>query len=180
MAQKLMQMALAASSRQLEAVKMTQNVLQRDGFDTPHPYFKCFVAELDPSECKNDTQLENNAIGGEDKSGTGRLVGYALYFFTYSTWNGPSLYLEDIYVTNDCRSLGIGSALFDRVAKEAFDKGCCRLDFVVLNWNPATEFYKRKGAVDLTTAEGWHHYRLEKEALRHLAVLKKRDTSVSP
>ncbi|KAK7868359.1 hypothetical protein R5R35_013650 [Gryllus longicercus] len=140
--------------------KIGPDVLQRDGFDVEHPLFKCFVAEL-----KNREQSSNE--GNVDTRG---LVGYALFYNTYSTWQGPSLYLEDIYVTPNVRSKGIGSALFDKVVKVAYDTGCCRLDFVVLNWNPATEFYKHKGAIDLTATEKWHHYRLEKNAIETLCT----------
>ncbi|XP_061941455.1 uncharacterized protein LOC107993331 isoform X4 [Apis cerana] len=42
---------------------------------------------------------------------------------------------------------------------EAIDNNCCRLDFSVLEWNPAQEFYKNKGAINITAEEGWHHYR---------------------
>jgi len=44
------------------------------------------------------------------------------------------------------------------------------LDFAVLNWNPAQGFYKAKGAVNITEQEGWHHYRLDREALAKLAL----------
>jgi len=44
------------------------------------------------------------------------------------------------------------------------------LDFAVLNWNPAQDFYKAKGAVNITEREGWHHYRLDRGALAKLAL----------
>lgn len=50
--------------------------------------------------------------------------------------------------------------------------GCPRLDFSVLNWNPAQEFYKRKGAQDLTAAEGWHRFRMNKESIAALFAVK--------
>jgi diamine N-acetyltransferase len=56
--------------------------------------------------------------GGEsDDSNANTLLGYALYFYTYSTWKGKALYLEDLYITRGCRGQGLGSALFNRVAK---------------------------------------------------------------
>jgi GNAT superfamily N-acetyltransferase len=60
---------------------------------------------------------------GVSKAGAGvdcdanTLLGYALYFYTYSTWKGKALYLEDLYITPGCRGQGLGSALFNRVAK---------------------------------------------------------------
>lgn len=33
-----------------------------------------------------------------------RLVGHAVYFFNYSTWDGRVLYLEDLFVRKEFRS----------------------------------------------------------------------------
>lgn len=52
-----------------------------------------------------------------DDSNANALLGYALYYYTYSTWKGKALYLEDLYITPGCRGQGLGSALFNRVAK---------------------------------------------------------------
>nr|CAD7397009.1 unnamed protein product [Timema cristinae] len=48
--------------------------------------------------------------------------------------------------------------------------GCQRLDFAVLNWNPAQDFYKKLGAVNITNTESWEHFRLSDEALENLAL----------
>lgn len=53
--------------------------------------------------------------------------------------------------------------------QEAIDNNCCRLDFSVLDWNPAQEFYKNKGAINITAKEGWHHYRFSDVTLKILA-----------
>lgn len=80
--------------------------------------------------------------------GDGRLIGFALYFFNYSTFlMKPGLYLEDLYVTPEYRTLGIGSAIMDYLAATALDRGCGRFEWSVLNWNePAITFYQNKGA----------------------------------
>ncbi|KOC62112.1 Diamine acetyltransferase 2 [Habropoda laboriosa] len=80
------------------------------------------------------------------------------------------MYLEDIYVTPKYRGKHIGSKLLKAVAKEATDSNCCRLDFSVLEWNPAQDFYKSKGAANLTIEEGWHHYRFSDKTLKILAT----------
>lgn len=161
--------------------KIDENVLEEDGFNSEHPFFHCFVAEP-ATEDSGDAVVPNNGelfdtgACGVSKAGAGddcdanTLLGYALYFYTYSTWKGKALYLEDLYVTPGCRGQGLGSALFNRVAKRAFETHCCRLDFAVLNWNPAQDFYKAKGAINITEQEGWHHYRLDREALAKLAL----------
>jgi len=55
----------------------------------------------------------------------------------------------------------------------AIQENCSRLNFSVLNWNkPSIDFYKSLGAVDLTSEEGWHSFRLNREFIEKLAQLK--------
>jgi len=75
---------------------------------------------------------------------TDTVIGFALYYFSYSTWKGKCLYLEDIYVQEIHRKLGIGQVLFDMVVRVAKEKKVARMDWQVLNWNlSAIEFYKK-------------------------------------
>ncbi len=83
------------------------------------------------------------AIVAEDVQ-TNVIIGFALYYFSYSTWKGKCLYLEDIYVQEIHRKLGIGQVLFDLVVGIAKENKVARMDWQVLNWNlPAIEFYKK-------------------------------------
>jgi GNAT superfamily N-acetyltransferase len=78
----------------------------------------------------------------------GAIVGFALWYTSYSTWKGKSLYLEDFYVHPDFRNQKIGSQLFDKVVELAKSFGVKRMDWQVLDWNEnAIEFYKRKNAL---------------------------------
>lgn len=77
-----------------------------------------------------------------------RVVGFALYYTSYSTWKGRCLYLEDFYVVPQARRGGIGSQLFERVVSIAKNSGMKRMDWQVLEWNePAIEFYKKHNSV---------------------------------
>jgi GNAT superfamily N-acetyltransferase len=95
----------------------------------------------------------------------GLVVGYAIYFFTYSTFRAsPSLYLEDIFVLPERRGQGAGIALFRACAREAVAQRCARMEWQVLSWNePSIEFYRRLGAQPL---DGWLPFRLDGESLR--------------
>ncbi|XP_040907699.1 diamine acetyltransferase 2b isoform X2 [Toxotes jaculatrix] len=98
------------------------------------------------------------------------VVGYALYFYTYSTWKGRSVYLEDLYVMPEFRGNGIGKGLLSKVAEVGKKKQCVRLQLSVLNWNtPTRDFYAAKGAQDLTVSEGWHFIRFDGQNLDNLA-----------
>ncbi|WKK79350.1 GNAT family N-acetyltransferase [Marivirga arenosa] len=120
---------LAVYEREPDAVVVDVEELIKDGFGD-NPAYGLFVAET-----------ENG------------IVGIALYYFRYSTWNGKVMYLEDLIVTESERGNGYGRKLLNAILEEA-DKLNCRLTtWQVLDWNePSIEFYKAIGA-DLD--EGW-------------------------
>ena len=76
------------------------------------------------------------------------IIGFAIYYTSYSTWKGPCIYLEDLFVLEDYRKTGVGSQLFDRVVGVAKERGVARMDWQVLDWNEsAIQFYKKKKAI---------------------------------
>jgi GNAT superfamily N-acetyltransferase len=89
----------------------------------------------------------------------GRIVGYALWFLTYSTFLArPTLWLEDLFVLPDARGSGAGTALFDACAAKARALRCGRMEWTALDWNvPAHRFYGKKGARRL---KDWWIFRL--------------------
>jgi GNAT superfamily N-acetyltransferase len=99
----------------------------------------------------------------------GRPVGFAIYFFNFSTWTGrPGVYLEDLYVDPARRGSGIGRALLAKLAQVAVERDCRRLEWWVLDWNePAIEFYRSLGAKPMSD---WTVYRVDGEALASLAA----------
>ena len=75
------------------------------------------------------------------------IVGYVTYFFSYYTWIGKSLYMDDLYVRPEFRSTGIGTMLINRVIEFAKTENCRKLRWQVSEWNkPAIEFYRKLGA----------------------------------
>ena len=75
------------------------------------------------------------------------VVGFVLYYISYSTWKGRCLYLEDFYVQEADRKQGYGQALFDEVVRTAKQMGVKRMDWQVLDWNhTALNFYRRNHA----------------------------------
>lgn len=95
-------------------------------------------------------------------------VGFAVYFFNFSTWLGRSgLYLEDLFVKPEMRGRGYGRALLVHLAKIARDHNCGRMEWAVLTWNdPAIQFYKKLGATPL---DEWRVFRLTKDGIGKLA-----------
>ncbi|MFV8818804.1 N-acetyltransferase family protein [Haliea sp. E17] len=98
----------------------------------------------------------------------GQAVGFALYFYNFSTWLGKyGIYLEDLYVDPEFRGHGAGKALLRYVAQKAVAEGCGRYEWSVLDWNtPSIRFYEACGA---TAMSEWVGYRLSGEALRRFA-----------
>ncbi len=96
-------------------------------------------------------------------------VGFAVFFQTYSTFIARrGLYLEDIYVKEEFRNLGIATAILKSIARTAVDRNYGRVEFTVLLWNTiAIEFFETLGA---TPTSAWTTYRLSGEWLQKLAV----------
>ena len=114
---------LAVFEREPNAVSNTLEMMERDGFG-PNPKYGFFVAEHEE-----------------------KIVGISLYYYRYSTWKGPCLYLEDLIVTEAQRGRGFGKALFERTLQFAKEEGLPYMSWQVLDWNQsAIDFYGRYGA----------------------------------
>jgi GNAT superfamily N-acetyltransferase len=98
----------------------------------------------------------------------GTLAGYALFFHNFSSWRGRrGLYLEDLFVLPEMRGRGIGKALLREVARLAVERGCARMEWLVLDWNKtAIEFYLSQGARPM---DEWTTFRLDGPALEAMA-----------
>ncbi|HUI81495.1 MAG TPA: GNAT family N-acetyltransferase [Bryobacteraceae bacterium] len=101
-------------------------------------------------------------------SSGGVVAGWALFFHNFSTWRARrGMYLEDLYVKPEMRRRGIGLALLRELSRIALERGCPRLDWLVIDWNqPAIAFYKSLGAIVL---DEWTTFRLGEAAMRALA-----------
>ncbi|HVE73588.1 MAG TPA: GNAT family N-acetyltransferase [Mycobacteriales bacterium] len=137
--------ALAAYEREPDAVQATEEMLTTALFG-PAPVASCHVAE--------------------DSSGL--VVGFALWYVTFSTWTGrPGLWLEDLFVLPAARGAGHGRDLLQALAQVCVDRGYPRLEWWVLDWNTsAQEFYGRLGA---RAEDEWTVWRMEPEAIAALA-----------
>ncbi|MEP6560581.1 MAG: GNAT family N-acetyltransferase [Nakamurella sp.] len=123
------------------------------------------------SECHLTTAQLDSALFGPAPAlyglvacNAGDVVGYALYFLNFSTWEGVhGIYLEDLYVRPDQRGSGLGRGLLLALAGIARDNGYARVEWSVLDWNaPSIAFYQSMGAVPMS---GWSVYRLTGPAL---------------
>ena len=95
-------------------------------------------------------------------------AGFAVYFHNYSTFLGQrGIYLEDIFITSEHRSNGLGKLLLTHVANIAVERECGRLEWSVLDWNEnADRFYKGLGA---KVMDDWRTFRMDGDALQKLA-----------
>jgi len=94
-------------------------------------------------------------------------VGFALYFYNYSTFKGkPGLYLEDLFVIQEMRGKGFGKLFLFELCRIAKKNNCARFEWSVLDWNkPAIDFYKNIGAELLNE---WRIFRLTENGIDKL------------
>ena len=125
--------------------------------------------QLDPPSAEGTRRLVDDIFRKKRvnlivASDGGRLVGYALYFYNYSSFVAkPTLYLEDLFVLDEYRKRGIGFALFRKCVDIAMSEGCGRMEWAVLTWNEkALNFYEKLGARRMSD---WYVYRLDEQAL---------------
>jgi GNAT superfamily N-acetyltransferase len=134
---------LAEYERQPNAVVIKEETLIKDGFES-QPKFRALIAEWG-----------------------GQAIGYALFFGFYSSWKGPGIFLEDLFVSGAFRGRGIGRALLAEVARIARQEGSVGIRWEVLDWNAsAIKFYKSLGGEFL---DDWRQVVLEADAMDRLA-----------
>jgi GNAT superfamily N-acetyltransferase len=127
---------LALYERALEMARATPEQLHESFFSTTPNVF-CDLVETDEGE----------------------VAGFAVWFLNYSTWSGThGIFLEDLFVKEEFRGHGYGTALLAHLAQECVAKGYHRLEWSVLDWNqPSIDFYHSLGAEGL---DEWTIFRL--------------------
>lgn len=138
---------LAAYEREPDAVETTEDMLEQ----------ALFGGAGEPAVASCHVALD----------GEGAVVGFALWYVTFSTWKGrPGLWLEDLFVRPSARSLGLGKALLQALAEVCLERRYARFEWWVLDWNePAQGFYRSLGA---RPEDEWTVWRVDGEALRAL------------
>lgn len=136
---------LAEYEKMLDQVEAHEADIARDLFG-PEPRIFCQIAEW-----------------------SGVPVGFAVWFYTYSTFQGRhGIWLEDLYVSAEARGRGVGKALLANLAQRCLDEGLGRLAWWVLDWNkPSIDFYVSQGAV---LQDEWTVCRVSGDALARLGA----------
>lgn len=138
--------ALAAYEKLSHEAKATEADISRDLFG-PAPKVFCEIAEWQ-----------------------GKPVGFALWFYTYSTFQGRhGIWLEDLFVVPEARGIGAGKALLQHLAQRCVAEKLGRYEWWVLDWNePSIQFYIAQGGV---LQDEWTKVRVDGPALEKLGAL---------
>ncbi len=125
-------------------------------------------AEATEADIRRDLFGENPRAFCDIAEHNGQAVGFALWFYNYSTFVGRAgIYLEDLFVRPEARGVGAGKSLLRRLAQRCVEADLGRLEWAVLNWNqPSIEFYDSLGA---SVKTDWTVRRLDGAALTDLA-----------
>lgn len=140
---------LAEFENEPNAVNLSVLDIENDGFGLT-PKFKCFVVEANS-----------------------KLIGMALYYPRYSTWDGETLHLEDLIVSQNHRGKGVGKLLYTAFINEALKTGLKRVEWNVLDWNVnAIKFYESTGAEVLND---WRTVQMTKKGMIDFTSLNKKN-----
>nr|XP_057942728.1 thialysine N-epsilon-acetyltransferase-like isoform X2 [Doryrhamphus excisus] len=145
---------LAIYEKVVNKVVLSYEEFEQDGFGKK-PLFESLVAEV-PEENKSKEGFT--------------VVGVALYYYTYCTWNGRAVFLEDLYVMPGFRGFGIGKSLLSTLAKVVLEKSCKLMEVNVMAENSQSRaFYTAAGAWDVTVMDNWHTLCFDGKSLHKLA-----------
>eukprot|EP01080_Neovahlkampfia_damariscottae_P002964 gene2964-4974_t len=143
---------LAEYEKAPEEVTITEEDLLNDGFNPDKPtYFHCLLVEFKE-----------------------KVIGFSFYFFSYSTWKGKCLYLEDLYVQPEYRGKSIGTTLLAHLSKIASENKCKRMQWQAIDWNkPARDFYNTFSS----ELNEWITYRMEENQIQEF--IKKHENKLN-
>ncbi len=122
-----------------------------------------------PADLERDLSGDAPRVFADIAEWEGQPVGFALWFYTYSTFQGRhGIWLEDLYVDPTLRGKGIGKALLVNLAQRCLREGLGRFEWWVLDWNePSIAFYKSQGGV---LQDEWTKVRIDGDALQRLGA----------
>jgi GNAT superfamily N-acetyltransferase len=157
----------------------TQNNLKlRMAKEEDIPVIMSFILELAEYEGAKD-QVQSTEEGLRDvlfdrhitealiAEWAGNPVGFAIWAYSFSTFTGkPTLYIDDLYVRENCRGKGIGSRIFARIAEIAYERDCGRVDWYCMNTNESgIDYYHKLGAEEIN----WFKvFRLNREQIEEM------------
>jgi len=175
---------LAAFEREPDGVVATEDSMRRDGFSSIAPWFHAVVWEAPLSSVVATEATDAAPASGHAAAPAAAAsasappspvkwvpAAFALCHASYSTWEGRTLYLEDLYVRPAWRGRGIATSLLAVCAAAAAESGCARLQWTVLSWNDVAISLYQSSAVAATPMAEWRIFRLYRADMHRVAAL---------
>lgn len=172
-------------------MKQSEKIVIRKGKEEDIPSVFNLVEELavhhkhDPDYIDNTAvQMQMDAFGNEPyfhfivAEEEGEIVGASIYYFTYSTWKGKSVYLEDLIITNSHRGKGLGKLLMQALAEEAIAHGARKLKWQVAEDNYSAIGFYENIAADLDPE--WINCELSHTQLEAMIMADKEEKELVP
>ena len=118
-------------------------------------------------DLRRDLFCDNPRVFAEIAEIDGEPAGFALWYYTYSTFRGRhGIWMEDLFVLPEFRGKGAGKCLMAHLARKCHTEQLARLEWWVLDWNqPSIDFYHSLGTQMM---DEWGVCRLDGENLAAL------------
>lgn len=99
------------------------------------------------------------------------IIGYATTHWIYSTWEGKSLEIQDMYLLPNTNYLDAGKQLLNTILQYSKEKNCARVDYhIARDDDTRKQLFTSTGAVNLTETESWLLYAFDISDLEAMAA----------
>ena len=119
------------------------------------PYGFCLLSEIDTSTIPGSTSTSTSSSNDDNMVP----AGFAIFYFRFSSFAGrPNLWMDDLFVTDQYRSLGIGKKIMNRLIDIANENRCTHVNWTAdVRNDKALNFYINRMGGRIIGTDGHIH-----------------------